>query len=146
MTLVTALAAFFLLRATRRSEPAVAAVVPLRNPFSLTAAIKFGLLFAVVLLVVALAREHFPGHGYYVVATLAGLTDVDAITLSMAGLARDGGVELVTAARALVLAALANTAVKCGMVVVIAGAALKARTVLVTALLFLVGVVAAFVV
>jgi uncharacterized membrane protein (DUF4010 family) len=146
MTLVTALAAIFLLRATRRSEPAVAGVVPLKNPFSLTAAIKFGLLFAVVLLVVALAREHFPGRGYYVVATLAGLTDVDAITLSMAGLARDGGVELVTASRALVLAALANTAVKCGMVVGIAGTALKARTVLVTLLLFLVGVVAAFLV
>jgi uncharacterized membrane protein (DUF4010 family) len=35
---------------------------------------------------VKLTQVHFPGGGYYVVAGLAGLTDVDAITLSMAGL------------------------------------------------------------
>jgi uncharacterized membrane protein (DUF4010 family) len=55
--------------------------VPLRNPFSLTAAIKFAALFAAVLLVVKLAQAHAPETGLYYVAALAGTTDVDAITL-----------------------------------------------------------------
>ncbi len=109
--------------------------VDLRNPFSLTSAIKFGLLFAVVLLVVALVRRYFPGQGYYVVAALAGLSDVDAITLSMAGLVRDGGADTATATVAIVIAALANTLVKCGIIVGTAAAALRARVLVVTLLL-----------
>jgi uncharacterized membrane protein (DUF4010 family) len=144
MTAVTGLAVVFLLERTRRQEPAQGHEVALRNPFSLTAAIKFALFFAVVLLVVALARQYFPGHGYYVVATLAGLTDVDAITLSMSTLAGQGGVSATVAARSLVIAALSNTVVKCGMVAAIAHAALRFRTLVVTALLLVVGLGAAF--
>ena len=59
-----------------------------RNPFSLTAAIRFGALFAAVLLVVKLAQRHAPEQGVYVVAALAGSVDVDAITLSMADASR----------------------------------------------------------
>ena len=121
----------------RRGDAPAEAVRPveLRNPFSLTSAVKFGLLFAVVLLVVALVRRYFPGQGYYVVAALAGLTDVDAITLSMAGLVRDGGADAATATGAIVIAALANTLVKCGIIVGTAAAALRARVVVVTLLL-----------
>ena len=114
----------------------------LKNPFSLTAAIKFGLLFAVVLLVVAGVERYFPGQGYYLVAALAGLTDVDAITLSMTGLARSGGAPLATVVGAIVVAALANTLVKCGLVVATAGARLRRSIVAVTAVLVAVGVAA----
>ena len=58
--------------------------VNVQNPFSLWAAAKFGALFAVVLLAVKIVQEHFPPSGLYAVAAIAGLTDVDAITLSMA--------------------------------------------------------------
>lgn len=54
------------------------------NPFSLSSAINFGALFAVVLLVVKIAQEEAPASGVYFVAALAGSVDVDAITLSMA--------------------------------------------------------------
>jgi uncharacterized membrane protein (DUF4010 family) len=124
MTLVTLVAAALLLRGSWREPPRTASV-ELRNPFSLRSALEFALLFALVLLVVALAREHFPGHGYYVVAGLAGLTDVDAITLSMAQLARDGGTDVATAAGAMVTAALANTLVKCGIILALAASALR---------------------
>jgi uncharacterized membrane protein (DUF4010 family) len=100
------------------------AEVPLKNPFSLWEASKFGLLFAAVLLVVALTQRYLAGEGLYVVAALAGLTDVDAITLSMADFARDGG-EARIAVGAIVIAALANTVVKCGMVVVFGSGALR---------------------
>jgi uncharacterized membrane protein (DUF4010 family) len=146
MTAVTLLAVALLMRRTRKQEPAVAASVALRNPFSLTAAMKFALFFAAVLIVVALAQRYFPSRGYYFVAALAGLTDVDAITLSMSSLVRDGGVPATTAARALVVAALSNTVVKCGMVVAIASAALRWRTVVATAVLLAVGLATVFLV
>jgi uncharacterized membrane protein (DUF4010 family) len=144
LTAVTALAVVLLLGRTRRQEQPVAGSVALKNPFSLTAAMKFAVLFAVVLLFVELVQRYFHGQGYYVVAALAGLTDVDAITLSMAAQARDGGVSPTTATRSLVIAALSNTVVKCGMVVVLASAALRQRTLVITAVLLVVGLAAAF--
>jgi uncharacterized membrane protein (DUF4010 family) len=103
-------------------EPEVA----LSNPFSLTSAIKFAALFAVVLVVVAVVQRHFPGEGLYVVAALAGLTDVDAITLSMAQLAAQGG-DAQTAVAAIVIASLSNTLVKAGLVVALAAPAMRWR-------------------
>jgi uncharacterized membrane protein (DUF4010 family) len=139
MTALTLAAAAFRLRRGRGEEPA-AGEVALKNPFSLTSAAKFGLLFAAVLLVVAAVQRYLPGQGYYLVAALAGLTDVDAITLSMAGLARSGGADLATVVGALVVAALANTLVKCGMVVATASAGLRRAIVTVTVSLVVVGV------
>jgi uncharacterized membrane protein (DUF4010 family) len=97
--------------------------VRLRNPFSLTEASKFGAFFAVVLLVVKLVQIRFPGKGLYMVAGLAGMTDVDAITLSMAEYARSGDAHV--AVNAIVLATLTNTTVKCGIVAVLGGAVLR---------------------
>lgn len=145
MGLVTlALAAWFAVRS--RAHTAAAGEVLLRNPFSLYSAAKFALFFAVVLLAVKLVQIHFPGRGYYVVAALAGLTDVDAITLSMSALVRDGGAEARTGVAAIVVASLMNTVVKCGMIVVLASPGLRRRAVVATGLLLAAGlaVVAAF--
>jgi uncharacterized membrane protein (DUF4010 family) len=140
MTIATLAAAFFCLRRGRSEEPAAAGEVVLKNPFSLTSAVKFGLLFAAVLIVVAAAERYLPSQGYYLVAALAGLTDVDAITLSMAGLARNGGVDVRTVVGALVVAALANTVVKCGMVVAAASPRLRRSIVTVTLSVIVIGV------
>jgi uncharacterized membrane protein (DUF4010 family) len=67
------------------------------------------------------------------VAALAGSTDVDAITLSMAGLARDGESPHV-AAGAIVIAALSNTLAKCALVCALGSPALRGRVVLATGL------------
>ena len=83
-------------------------------PFSLTSAIKFAALFAVVLLVVKIVQAHAPETGLYYVAALAGTTDVDAITLSMAQYARTGSPGV--ASHAITIAVLSNTIVKTGMV------------------------------
>jgi uncharacterized membrane protein (DUF4010 family) len=105
--------------------------VPLRNPFSLTAAAKFAAFFALVLLVVELVQAYAPGRGLYFVAALAGTTDVDAITLSMAQYARGG--DPLLAARAITIAALSNTVVKAGLVTVLGGHELR-RPLLLSAL------------
>ena len=119
-------------------ESRLAAEVPLKNPFSLVAATKFGLVFAAVMLVVKLTQHYFPGGGLYLVAALAGLTDVDAITLSMADFARQGG-DPATAVRAIVIASIANTLVKCGLVVSLGSQPLRKRLLVATLLILAAG-------
>ena len=142
-TAAAALAWLFYRRGTDgggEDRAAEEAAVPLRNPFSLTSAIQFAAFFAAVLLLVKLVQLHLPGQGVYLVAALAGLTDVDAITLSMAEYARanDPG----TAVTAIVLAALTNTLVKCAMVAGLSGPALRWRVLLATAAVLAAGAVA----
>ncbi len=148
MTAVAAVAAgFFYLRGARihRATAADTTEVPLRNPFSLWEAIKFCALFAVVLLLVKLTQTNFEAHGLYLVAALAGLTDVDAITLSMAGYAQQSG-DTATAVGAIVVAALTNTLVKCGFVVVLGSGELRSRVLPATAAMIAAGLLAVTVV
>jgi uncharacterized membrane protein (DUF4010 family) len=121
MAAAAAAAALFLRRRAPSHEPT--AGVPLRNPFSLRAAAKFAAFFALVLLVVKLVQTYAPGHGVYFVAALAGTTDVDAITLSMAQYARTGSAQV--AVQAITVAALTNTVIKTVMVGVLADAGLR---------------------
>lgn len=110
--------------------------VPLKNPFSLTAAVQFAALYAAVLLVVALARRYLPDQALYAIAAVAGTTDVDAITLSMAALARDSEDPTVPV-RAIVIAAISNTCVKMGMIASLGDPALRRRVGIGTLLLLL---------
>lgn len=132
-------AGWCLRRSLSRREQGAAALpeLPLRNPFSLTEAAKFGAFFALVLLVVKFAETNFPGQGLYLVAVLAGLTDVDAITLSMAEFAKTG--DRAVAVNAIVLATLANTAVKCAIAALLGGRAMRGPLLGATGLMLLVG-------
>lgn len=123
MGLVATGGAWWALRAAHAAVVPRDGEVALRNPFSLTEAAKFAAFFALVLVVVKGVQLHFPGEGIYLVAVLAGLTDVDAITLSMAEYAKVGDPAL--AVQAITLAALSNTLVKTGMVLVLAAPALR---------------------
>ena len=90
--------------------------VSFSNPFELGPAVKFGLIYAAILLISKAAQMYLPTAGIYLASIIAGLTDVDAITLSMAELSNTGSLSLSTAARAIVLAAMSNTVVKGGIV------------------------------
>ena len=113
----------------------------LRNPFRLTAAIRFGALFVAILLAVKLAEAYLPPHALFAVAALAGATDVDAITLSLADLAR-GDVAQGTAALGILAAAWANTAVKLAMVLALGGPALRTRALRAAGVIVLAGAAA----
>ena len=130
---IAAFAAFLAYRSAGRPSGDAATEVPLSNPFSLMAAIRFALLFAVVLLAVKIVETRAPGRSLYAVAALAGLTDVDAITLSVAASARDGAAEAHVAANAIVIAALANSLVKLGLVLAVGAPLLKSRLAIATA-------------
>jgi uncharacterized membrane protein (DUF4010 family) len=88
-------------------------------PSELRSAVLFGLLYAVVLVVVAAAREHFGNSGLYVAAAISGLTDVDAITLSTSRLVTTAHLEASTAWRMILLGGLANVVFKMGLVAVL---------------------------
>lgn len=82
-----------------------------RNPLQVGAALQMALVFQVVLWAVAVAEQWFGDVGLYGSAAVLGLSDVDALTVSMAqrsGDAAGAGV----AATALVIGILANTLVK----------------------------------
>jgi len=148
MGAVAGVAAWWLLRAPgkRVSERGAAEDgVALRNPFSLTEAAKFAAFFALVLLVVKGVQLHFPGEGFYLVALLAGLTDVDAITLSMAGYAKAGG-DPAIAIVSITLAAASNTVVKAVMVATLATPAMRRPVQLAAAGVVLAGLAASAIV
>jgi uncharacterized membrane protein (DUF4010 family) len=118
--------------------------VPLKNPFSLTKAATFGLIFAIILLAVKIAESQFSSHGLYLVSFLAGLTDVDAITLSLANLAKSGG-DQATAVNAITLAAMANTLGKCALVFILSSRALKNRILPASLAIILAGAIALYI-
>jgi uncharacterized membrane protein (DUF4010 family) len=111
------------------------------NPLDLGAALKFAALLAAVLVATELAAARFGAAGAYVVAALSGLTDVDAVTISMA---RSAGAELplAAAAGAVVTAASVNTAVKGGIAVGLGGRRFGLRVIAVYAPVLAVGALA----
>jgi uncharacterized membrane protein (DUF4010 family) len=117
MTLASGLGAFACLWWNSRAPATVAATVPMTNPFSLWAATKFAALFAVVQFLLVVGQEYLPRSGVYTIAALAGLTDVDAITLSMAQKVQAAPGELPVAVVAIAIATFSNTLTKAAMAV-----------------------------
>jgi uncharacterized membrane protein (DUF4010 family) len=97
------------------------------NPAELKAALAFGILYAVVLLAVAFARDRFGTAGLYTVAVISGLTDVDAITLSTSRLVNGGRLDAGTGWRAILIAALSNLVFKAGIVAALGSRRLLGR-------------------
>src|SRR5690606_23872655 len=64
---------------------------PQSNPSELKPALLFAGLYAVVLFALAAGQRYFPQRGTYAVAFFAGLSDMDAITLSTARVVQDSG-------------------------------------------------------
>jgi uncharacterized membrane protein (DUF4010 family) len=87
-----------------------------KNPAELKTAFIFAAIYAVVLLAVAVAKEHFGSAGFYTVAIISGLTDMDAITLSSARLVENGRTDPSTGWRAILIAAMSNFVFKFGTV------------------------------
>lgn len=110
----------------------------LSNPFELGTAIKFGLIFAVILLITKAAEIYLGEKGIFITSFFAGLADVDAITLSISGLTRLGGsISLNTGKVAVILATMSNTLAK-GTLVYYLGSKLLRKFVLPVIVLMLV--------
>jgi uncharacterized membrane protein (DUF4010 family) len=111
------LAGLAVIAATLRRTPAeVAPLLPeIRNPAQIGTALRFATLYAVVLLLSAWLSDLAGSRGLYAAALASGLVEIDAITLTALNLFGDARVAPATAATAIALAFLANTAFKLGV-------------------------------
>ena len=82
------------------------------NPAEFKSALVFGLLYGAILLAVAFANEEFGDDALYIVAIISGLTDVDAITLSLSQLIKIDALNVSTGWKLILLASLSNLAFK----------------------------------
>ncbi len=108
---VAGLVVAFIWYNTQRS-PILKDEVAVSNPFELSAAIKFALLLTVIVLLERFLSDQYGEAGIYLLSLIAGLADVDAITVSLAKHARMGGEFLTDAAIAILLAVVSNACVK----------------------------------
>jgi uncharacterized membrane protein (DUF4010 family) len=98
----------------RKGRPRGGAEPSPSNPLNLRSALQMAVLFQVVLMGVEGAREAFGAGGLLASGALVGLTDVDAVTVSMAQVIA-AGTPPATAAAALAVAILSNTLLKLGL-------------------------------
>jgi uncharacterized membrane protein (DUF4010 family) len=88
------------------------------NPLEIGAALQMALLFQVVLFLIEAVKRFWGGAGLLVSGAVLGLTDVDALTISMARSSMEPD-QLATAATAIAIGCLANTCFKLGIALVI---------------------------
>lgn len=86
-----------------------------RNPFRLAPALKFGALFALVMLASEAATNQYGGRGLYWAGVAGGAVDADAVSVTLAELCRDGAVAENRARSVLLIALLMNALLKTGL-------------------------------
>lgn len=90
------------------------------NPLDLSEALKLGLLFGIIFGSIGFFEAEFGDSGVYVISFLSGLTDVDAITLSLSQLTTVKISEQ-TAMHGIMIATVVNSIIKLGIVFVLGG-------------------------
>ena len=124
MTIVAYVCAWWLLRhsGTGGHSPSL----ELKNPFDLKVALQFGGLLALVMLLAQALKHWFGSTGIYFLAAFSGISDVDAITMSLARMS-PYSLSLTIAASGIFIAAIVNTAVKAGLVIGLCGGLMGRR-------------------
>jgi uncharacterized membrane protein (DUF4010 family) len=97
------------------------------NPLQLGAALRMALAFQAAMAVIAYVRRFWGTAGVLTTAAALGLTDVDALTVSMSR--HEAGLDATLAARAIVVGILANTLLKLGISVLVGRATYRRRAV-----------------
>lgn len=84
------------------------------KPLDLPGALTFGIIYTVILLVVSYANANMGDRGLMISSAIAGLSDIDAITITVSKLA-DINLDFTTAGDAILIAMISNTLVKTGI-------------------------------
>jgi uncharacterized membrane protein (DUF4010 family) len=95
------------------------------NPFELMPAIKFGLIFTVVLFIANAARVYFGNQGLLISSFVAGFADMDAIALSVIEMNSSNALPGKQVILAILFAGVANTLTKGSMVVLFGEKSMK---------------------
>lgn len=102
------ISAMVLVGRDRRGSAGEAPELAFKNPFLLSEVLRFAAVLTAVFLAATFAQRYFGNQGLFVVAALSGLADVDAMTLSAAGMPG----ATVAAALAILIAVGVNTIAK----------------------------------
>lgn len=95
-----------------------------KNPLQLSEAIKFGTLFGIIYGAISFIQTRYGSIGIYIISFFSGITDVDAITLSLSQLAKDEKLPKFVSINGIVIASVTNSFVKLGIVYWLGGAKL----------------------
>jgi len=117
----------------------VVEIPPQKNPADFRSALIVGGIYALVSLAVAVVRDHFGPNALYLVGVLAGLTDMNAITLSMAQLGTGDNLAAHTAWRVILLASMSNQCFNAGVIALLGPRVLFRHTLILFALALLAG-------
>jgi len=104
LTMLGAVLSFIPLKKSEKEK----AKIGIGSPLALKPALKFALFFMFVFFISNFIRDNYGFVGIYAIAFLAGLVEVDAITISLATM----GVSPIIAVKGILLAGLANTFTK----------------------------------
>ena len=86
-----------------------------KNPLELDEAVKFAIIFGVIYSLVYYFSDKFGAIGIYIISLLSGLTDVDAITLSLSSLTKEK-ISIIEGAIGISLASISNSLFKLSIV------------------------------
>jgi len=98
-----------------RKDDAPETTVPLRNPFRLRPALRFGLIFAAMLVASRAAAAIYGTTAVYLTSLIGGLIDVDVIVVSTSEIQAVGKIDGESARKAIFLALLMNALFKTGL-------------------------------
>lgn len=113
MTLAAGICVLYLYSKQGKKYQENGSTMTFKSPFALLPALKFGGLFVISLFVVKILQTLLGSSGIYFAAILAGLADVDAITVSLLTFASTKEATVSVAVTGITLAVLSNTLTKC---------------------------------
>ena len=111
LLLITALGVTFYTHLKGKKLASTTDTTSLSKPLDLVGALIFGSIYVLVLLAVSYANDYFGDQGTLISSALAGISDIDAVSISIAKLTGTS-ISLPLAEVAILLACLSNTLVK----------------------------------
>ncbi|MCB1552134.1 MAG: DUF4010 domain-containing protein, partial [Alphaproteobacteria bacterium] len=104
----------------RHREPVSETIELKQNPLELSTALAFGSILTAIILASHVLRDSFGSMGVYMLSMISGMTDVDAITLTLARQSSDAAIavnsaQLQEASIAILIAAATNSLVKASL-------------------------------
>jgi uncharacterized membrane protein (DUF4010 family) len=106
--------------ALRQKPTTTTTTLELRNPVEMGTAFGFGLMLSLILVLIRAFEVWFGDAGIYVLSAISGVTDVDAVSLSLAH-STQASLPLSTGAIGILIAAMVNTLVKATLAIAIGG-------------------------
>lgn len=111
LIVITTLACCLYYYRKSKQESEKSEVIPNKNPLQIQSAIVFGILYTLIVVLVSYSNDIAGERGILISSAIAGLTDIDAITISVTKLSLLD-IKFTYAQNAILLASLSNTIVK----------------------------------